>query len=226
MHAPRLLSPIVLASALVTTALLGHTANAQSSVIAPRVAGPIDESSLTTLRGNVPPKARPQFDKGEEAPSTELTFVRLVLSRSPVQEADLDRFMAQQLDKSSPNYRHWLTPGEFGKLYGPADSDIAAIVAWLQSHGLKVEPVSTGRTNIAFSGTVSQVEEALHTSIHSFDAHGERFLSNITDPRIPSALAPVISGVAQLNTIRPKPYNVPGRAGQLDPATHRLVPVD
>ncbi len=151
--------------------------------------------------------------------------MRLVLSRSPEQEAALNQFMAQQVDKSSPNYHHWLTPEQFGKLYGPADSDIAAIVAWLQSHGLKIESVSTGRTNIAFSGTVSQVEEALHTSIHSFNDHGEQFLSNTTDPSIPSALASVITGVAQLNTIRPKPHNVPGSFGQFDPASHRLVPV-
>ncbi len=217
---------IACAAVMGMSALCAPPAPAQAAAITPRITGPIDESSLITLRGNVPPRARAEFDKGEAEAATEFNFMRLVLSRSPEQEAALENFMAQQLDKSSPNYHHWLTPEQFGRLYGPADSDIAAIVAWLQSHGLKVESVSTGRTDIAFSGTVSQVEEAFHTSIHSFDDHNEQFFSNTADPSIPAALAPVVSGVAQLNTIRPKAYAVPVRAGQLDLKSHRLVPVD
>ena len=126
-------------------------------------------------------------------------------------------------DKSSPNYQKWLTPDQFGMLYGPADSDIAAIVAWLESHGLKVEEVSAGRTNIAFSGTVRQVEEALHTSIHSYDANGEQFLSNTSNPVIPAALASVVSGVAHLNTIRPRPHHVAGSLGTYDTDSRRFV---
>jgi trimeric autotransporter adhesin len=221
---PSFLSHVACATAIMICALVCSSAPAQISTIAPRINGPIDEASLTALHGNVTSRARQEFDQGEAAPATELTFMRLVLSRSPEQEAALRQFMAEQLDKSSPNYHHWLTPDQFGKLYGPADSDIAAIVAWLQSHGLRVESVATGRTNIAFSGTVSQVEEAFHTPIHAFDDHAEQFLSNTTDPRIPSALAPVISGVANLNTLRPKPQNVPASTGKFDPATRRLVP--
>ena len=221
---PRFLTPIVLVWALGIYAPVDSTANAQSSASTPRISSPIDETSLTRLPGSVPAKARAEFDKGEAGAATEMHDMRLVLSRSPGQEAALQQFMAAQLDKSSPNYHRWLTPDQFGKLYGPADSDIAAIVAWLQSHGLNVDSVPTGRTNIAFSGTVSQVEEAFHTPIHSFFDRGEQFLSNTADPRIPSALAPVISGIAQLNTIRPKAHNVPGRPGQFDPELHKLVP--
>jgi subtilase family serine protease len=65
-------------------------------------------------------------------------------------------------NKSSHSDHRWLTPAEFGRLYGPADSNISALVAWLESRGLKLETVSPGRTNIAFSGTVSRVEQAFH----------------------------------------------------------------
>ena len=196
---------------------------AQSS-IPPRISGPIEESSVTVLGGNVPANARPEFDQGEAPSATQLASMRLVLSHSAEQQAAMDALMAQQLQRSSPNYHRWLTPDQFGRLYGPADSDIAAIVAWLESHGLKVEDIPPGRNNITFSGTVSQVEEAFHVAIHSFEVNGECFLSNTADPSIPSALASVISGVAQLNTIRPRPHSVPGRAGQFDPDSHRLVP--
>jgi subtilase family serine protease len=186
----------------------------------------VDERSLTTLKGNVPLLARPEYDQGEASPSTPLTHIRLVLSRTSAQEAALEQYLVQLQDKSSPNFHKWLTPAEFGQLYGPADSDVSALVAWLQSQGFTVETVSKARTNIAFSGSVSQVEAAFHTSIHSFSANGTQFYSNTTDPRIPSALAPVVMGVAHLNTIRPTPQFIQGNAGRYNPETKRLEPLN
>jgi hypothetical protein len=194
----------------------------QSAQTAPRITTPVNESSLVTLTGNVSSRARAEFDLGAASPSTRLSHVRLMLSRSSAQEAALNKYLAELQDKSSPNYHKWLTPAQFGKLYGPADSDIAAIVAWLQSRGLRVDGVSSGRTNIAFSGSVAQIELAFHTSIHSYQANGEQFFSNNSNPKIPAALAGVVSGVARLNTIRPRPQHVAGRSGMFDPSTHRL----
>jgi hypothetical protein len=197
---------------------------AQNPAVAARITTNVDESSLTALRGNVPLLARAQYDQGEASPSTELTHMRLVLARSGEQQAALDKYLAELQDKSSPNYHKWLTPAQFGKLYGPADSDVAVLVGWLESHGLKVETVSIGRTSIAFNGTVSQVEEAFHTSIHSFLANGTQFYSNITDPMIPTALVPVVKGVAHLNTIQPRPQFQRGSGGRINPQSKRLEP--
>ncbi len=208
--------------AAVSVLLLGSTLIGQTPGIAPRVAGPVEERSLVVFSGSVPPVARAEFDQGVAPANTPMSHVRLVLSRTSAQQADLDKYAADLLDKSSPSYHKWLTPEQFGRLYGPADSDLAAIVAWLQSHGLQVDPIAPGRTNVAFSGTVQQIEEALHTSIHSYERNGEKFLANSTDPSIPAALAPVISGVARLNTIRPKPHFVRGGTGFFDPSSGRM----
>jgi hypothetical protein len=122
------------------------------STVAPRIVERVDESRTTKLKGNVPLLARPEFDQGEVEPSLQLTHIRLVLSRSAAQEAALAKYQAELQDKSSPNYHKWLTPEEFGKLYGSADSDIAAIVAWLESHGLKLENVSKGKNEHCLLG--------------------------------------------------------------------------
>jgi hypothetical protein len=214
----------VSAGALLCSAVLlcSPVLTAQNSSVAPRITTDVNELSLATLKGNVPHLARAEFDQGEAAPSTPLTHMRLVLSRSAEQQAALDSYLAQLQDKSSPNYHKWLTPEQFGQLYGPADSDIAALVAWLESHGLTVEPLSPGRTNIAFNGTVSQVEEAFQTPIHSFQAGEDQFTSNTIDPQIPSALAAVVKGVAHLNTIRPRPHSHRTSTGQFNPDTGRL----
>ncbi len=146
---------------------------AQRAGIAPRITAPVDEKSLVSLQGNVPSVARAEFDRGEAPAATEMSHVRLVLGRTGAQQAALDQYDAELLEKSSPNYHKWLTPEEFGRLYGPADADIAALVSWLESHGLQVDPVDPGRTTISFSGSVAQIEQALHTSIHAFNANGE-----------------------------------------------------
>jgi hypothetical protein len=196
-------SLLVLAGALLCSAGL----LAQSPTAAPRIVSYVDESSRTTLKGNVPHLARAEFDQGEADATTQLTNMRLVLSRSSEQQAALDSYLAQLQDKSSPNYHKWLTPQQFGTLYGPADSDIAALVGWLQSHGFTVEPLSPGHTNIAFSGSVSQVEEAFHTSIHSFQTADAQFYSNTTDPQIPAALAGVVMGICARNPWAAQPAN-------------------
>lgn len=151
-----------------------------------------------------------------------MTHVRIVFARSAKQEAELEQLEQDLQDKSSPRYHKWLTPQEFGERFGPADSDIAAVTAWLQSHGLVVEGVNPGRSNISFSGTVAQTEETLHTPIHTFAIGGQQFLANTADPKIPAALGGVVAGLAHLNTLHPVPLSVPGASGKFDPATKRF----
>ncbi|MBZ5503084.1 MAG: hypothetical protein LAN59_12750, partial [Acidobacteriia bacterium] len=54
-----------------------------------RITAAIDETHLTTLRGNTHPLARPQFDQGLAPSSLPMRRMLLVLQRSPAQEAAL-----------------------------------------------------------------------------------------------------------------------------------------
>lgn len=195
------------------------------SAVMPRIVELVDSDVYTRLHGNLSALARPENDRGEASPSTQLNHLRLILSRSADQQVALDSYKAQLMNKSSPNYRKWLTPEQFGKLYGPADSDIAAITGWLESQGLKVEEVSLGRTNIAFSGSVAQVEATFHTQIHSFEGGGQQFLSNNSNPSIPKALANVVTGVGHLSNYRPRPYKIAGRPGKFDAESKQLISI-
>ena len=201
-------------------------AQAQAPASAQRITTPIVESQLATLQGNVPVSAQSQFDQGAVTPSTVMTHMRLVLSRTPAQKAALEAFMAEQQNPSSPNYHKWLTPAQFGQLYGANPDDIKIITGWLQSHGFTLERIDSGRVSIAFSGTVDQVENAFHTRIHQFSVNGESFLSNVTDPQIPAALAPVVVGVARLNTIQPKPANERAPSAKYDINQHKFTTIE
>lgn len=170
----------------------------------PLIVDAIDESRLTTLKGNTHPLARPEFDLGTAPASLPMQRMLLVLKRSPEQESALRKLLDDQQDKSSPSYHKWLSPEQFGKQFGPTDSDIQVMTSWLQSHGFEVG-ATKGRTILEFSGSASQVREAFHTTIHKYLVNGEQHWANAKDPQIPTALSPAIAGVLTLHNFVSKP---------------------
>ena len=129
---------VLLLSAVAFLALVPAPASPQSSEVSSRIMQAINPSQLTVLRGNTHPMARPQFDRGPAPASLPMDHMLLVLKRSPQQEAALETLLAQQQDRSSPNYHKWLTPEQFGRQFGPSDQDIQKITSWLQSQGFQV----------------------------------------------------------------------------------------
>jgi hypothetical protein len=172
---------------------------AQAPAVAARITQAIDETQLVPLKGNVHPLARPEFDRGPVSNATPMKRMTLLLQRSPDQQAALRQFMDEQLSKESSNFHKWLTPEEFGKLYGPADADIQAVSSWLSSHGFSGMRVNRGKTIVEFSGNVGQVRSAFHTDIHRFVVNGDERQANIADPQLPAALTPVVAGVVSLH---------------------------
>ena len=175
----------------------------QTPRVPARVTQAVDDANRTTLRGNVHRLARAEFDRGAVSDAQPATHLALVLKRSDDQETALQQLLAQQQDKSSPNYHKWLTPQQFGAQFGPADSDIAAVTDWLTARGFTNIKVSPGRTRVEFDGNVGQITSAFQTQIHHFMVNGKMHMANVSDPQIPAALTPVVSGVATLHDFRP-----------------------
>src|ERR1019366_2623334 len=73
--------------------LASTPAFAQSAAVEPRITKAVDESQVTTLRGNVHPLARPEFDRGPAPPDLPMQRMLLVLQRSPEQEAALQKLL-------------------------------------------------------------------------------------------------------------------------------------
>jgi trimeric autotransporter adhesin len=188
----------------------------------PRITTHIDSATRVTLIGSVSRLARPEFDQGEAPAGTAMKNIRLVLSRTPEQEAALERYLGELIDKSSPNYHKWLTPEEFGRLYGPADADIDALRGWLEAEGFDSVQVSKGRNGIDFSGSAGLVEQVFHTSIHTFKDGDLEFIANAAELSIPAALAPVVKGITGLDTIPDEPSLVRGPSGVYNPQTKQM----
>lgn len=179
--------------------LAGQMAWAQTANVPARVVDAVDETQTVTLKGNVHPLARAEFDQGAVSDAAPMNRMMLLLQRSSEQELALQQLMTEQQTKDSPNFHKWLTPEQFGAQFGPADADVQAVTDWLTAHGFRDVKAGAGRTAIEFSGTVGQVRDAFHTEIHHYLVKGEDRQANATDPQIPAALTPVVAGIVSLH---------------------------
>lgn len=186
---------------------LAVAAFSQQAANRTRIVDRVDDTRLITLRGNTHPLARPQFDKGAAPDNLLMNRMLLLLSRSPEQQAALDKFVEELHTPESPNYRHWLTPTEFGQKFGPTDTDIQKVIGWLQQQGFSGTRLVAGKSVIEFSGSAAQVHTAFHTAIHKYVVNGKEHWANSQDPKIPEALAPVVTGVVSLNNFPRKPLS-------------------
>jgi hypothetical protein len=184
---------------LIFISLAAVTALSQTNAIPARVSQPVDIHNLVSLPGNIHPLARPEFDGGAAPDDLPMERMLLVLKRSDAQEAALRQLLDDQQVKSSGRFHHWMTPAQFGQQFGPADSDIQAVTGWLSSQGFQVAKVAAGRTVIEFSGSAGLVRQALGAEIHRFHVNGSDYWANTSNPQIPAALKPVVSGFASFN---------------------------
>jgi subtilase family serine protease len=170
-----------------------------------RIAGPINSSQMVALTGNVHGFAQPRFDLGRTDSGRVLYGVTLAFRPSAAQKADLNNLLAQQQDRSSPNYHKWLTPAEFADRFGMTRNDVNRVVAWLEAQGFTVTSIANSRNQISFEGTVAQVETVFRTEIHNYLVDGEIHFANATNPSVPAALAGLVPAVGHLHNFSPKP---------------------
>src|SRR5579875_230466 len=181
--------------------LFGPVVSAQSSQVAVpnRITTSIDESARVALHGYVHPLANAENDRGAAPDSMPLERMHLLLKRSDGQEAALHALIAQMHTPGSASYHKWLTPEQFGQQFGPSDQDVAAVQSWLAAQGFQVNGVAAGKQVIEFSGNVAQMRNAFSAQIHKYQVNGAMHYATATEPQIPAAIAPVVSGLVSLN---------------------------
>jgi subtilase family serine protease len=206
----RRLSIVVTTTALVALGLLlyGPLSGQDARIL---ITKEIDESQLVRLRGNTRMEANAKNDRGRVDDSFPMPHMMLQLKRSPELEREFAQFTESLTDKNSPNFRHWMLAAEQGEKFGVAQQDIDTISKWLESHGFTIDGVQPNKMVIDFSGTAGEIREAFHTEIHNLEVRGEQHFANMSDPRIPGALAPAVVGVVAMHNFAPHPHLLPRR---------------
>jgi Pro-kumamolisin, activation domain len=107
-----------------------------------RLAGPIGGRRIAALAGSRRPGLQPQSDRGRVDPSFRISQITLAFKLSDSQQADLQRLLANEQDRSSADYYHWLSPNEYADRFGLSSNDLSQVRAWLQSARF---PLTTSR---------------------------------------------------------------------------------
>ena len=116
------------------------------------------QNARVTLAGHVRAAAVAANDRGRVDSGLLLRHVTLLLPPSEARQTELNAFLDRLQDPASPDYHRWLTPEQYATRFGAATADIARVISWLRSQNLTVDSVGRGRTTIAFTGAVRDVE--------------------------------------------------------------------
>lgn len=167
----------------------------------------VDDQDRLTLHGTLPGATRTLAPEGIVDAKLPMQGMILTLKMSPEAQSRLDALSAAQQDPASPYYHRWLTPDQFGALFGASRADLDAVATWLMSQGFTVDEVAAGRLTITFSGTAAQVQQAFRTSMKTYRVEGALRHANANELSIPAALSGVVGGVVSLTDIPRKAMN-------------------
>lgn len=134
-------------------------------------------------------------------------------------EAALDDLLQQIYDPASPNYRHYLSVGEFADRFGSTSSDHDAVVRFAAAHGLTVSATRANRMVLDVEGPVENVEAAFHVAIgvYRHPTEDRTFYAPDREPTLDLDV-PVLHISGLDNFTLPQPKNIrsapsPDRAG-------------
>jgi kumamolisin len=147
-----------------------------------------------------------ETDLGPMDPSKELAFSVVIRPPDP---AELEAFLAGLHDPSSPDYGQFMTAAAYGQRFGATDDQVARLTTWLEARGFDVEPPPAQRTALNVRATVDLVNQTFDVSMRNrLDEQGRAYSAPDREPRVPKAIAGLVSAVAAL-TDRPPDYLTP-----------------
>jgi subtilase family serine protease len=101
---------------------------------------------------------------------------------------ELDALIARQTDKSSADYRHFLTPEQFRATYAPSQADLNTAASTLR--GLGFETHATSQAILA-SAPQAVVERAFQVQLRAVQTH-ERHATSVARGALTTTKAPIL----------------------------------
>jgi subtilase family serine protease len=196
-------------------ALAGITASQAATTEAPApdvigsadVPAPLSAGAQQQLTGHVTPDMLQAPLVGRVPSDTQLT---ITVGLKMKNEAALVETAEQIADPSSPSYRKYLTPEQFGDLFGVAPADYQALIDWGSAHHLSVTQ-HQNRFVADMTGAVADIEKALNVHMnYRLRRDGTQFFAPDAEPAID--LAVPVEHIAGLEDFVP-----PERAGGSGP---------
>ncbi|MGA3181083.1 MAG: protease pro-enzyme activation domain-containing protein [Verrucomicrobiota bacterium] len=121
----------------------------------------------------------------------------------------LTNLLQQLYDPESPNYHHYLTPGQFTAQYGPTEQDYQKLAAFVEGQGLKVTGRHPNRLLLDVSGSAAEAEKAFHVKmlVYQHPTEARTFYAPDVEPSLDLDV-PVLRIAGLDNYMTPRPANL------------------
>lgn len=171
------------------------------AVLSAPVSGPVTSQ---TVRGHVPKITRQLAATGRLDPSRHL---RLAIGLPLRNREQLTNLLEDIYNPASPNFHHYLTRDQFNASFAPSPEDYQKLADFAQSHGLVVQTTHPNRTLLDVSGSVADVENALHIHLLTYKhpVEARTFFAPDGDPSLDLDI-PVLAISGLDNYVKPHPH--------------------
>ena len=171
-----------------------------AALSAPRAAEASFASKLVILRSSAsPPPPAHSVALGRVSPEQS---VHVDITLKVPDPGALTSFVASLSDRGSPNFHHFLHPGQFGRIFGPPLSEVARIEALLRSDGLQPGRPSSSRLLIPVTAPAAKIERAFHVSLVRYRLPtGRVAFTSLSAPSISASVASDVGGVVGLSEL-------------------------
>ncbi len=99
-------------------------------------------------------------------PATQILHFDVVLALRHAPE--LQNFLKDVYDATSPNYRHFVTVKQFTEQFGPSQEDYNALIQFAKASGFTITGGSRDAMDVRFTATVSAIEKAFHVQMNLY----------------------------------------------------------
>jgi hypothetical protein len=134
------------------------------------------------LRNHVPQAVNQSRRLGPLSPQARLNLaIGLPLRNSE----NLNLFVEQVADPTSPAYRQYLSAPEFAERFGPTEKDYNALIGFFRANGFVISGTHANRMILDVSGPVSAIEQTFHVTMTAWQ-HPRRgqFFAPDRDPSV------------------------------------------
>ena len=137
------------------------------------------------------------------APLAPNTLVSAKILLAPSDRSAVSSFIAQVSDRSSPQFHHFLTTGEFGQRFGPSDASIRSVEDFFRAQGFSTATDATHPFEMSVRGKAATVNATFNTVLRRVRNLQTKHLyqSVSLSPRIPVELAHTVVGVLGLSDL-------------------------
>jgi len=200
--------------AIVSLASYSHSVSAQSS------SGPNGNAYGYLIKDNTPGFISQAVDQGPADPTMVISVAAWLKLQN---ENQLDQAIQQLYNSKSPNFHKWLNQSQFNASFSPTTQQVNAVQNFLTAHGLSVIDIAENNFYVKVQGSIGQIEQAFHVSIHNFSWKGATYRSNTSDPAGNDASMGLIAAVTGMDDLGFEPAHAFPVEG--DPANGQMIPL-